>query len=103
MTPADITLQQLGGRRFIAMTGAHSFLSCDDGDTLRFRLPRSTGAKVNFIKITLNWRDLYDVEFGRCSKSGGIPVYRMLSEAKNIYAEDLVPLFTRETGLDTHL
>jgi hypothetical protein len=102
MTPADQTLHNLGGRRFIAMTGAHSLLVVDR-DTLQFKLPRFSGVKINCVRITLNWRDLYDVEFGRVAKSQGVPTYVMLSRSENVFCEDLVQVFESATGLATRL
>ena len=40
MTIANTILEQLGGNKFIAMTGAKNFVS--DGNTLRMTLPTLT-------------------------------------------------------------
>jgi len=42
-----------------AMIGAKNFLALDNG--IAFKFPRSNG--VNYIRITLNGKDLYDVEY----------------------------------------
>ena len=39
MKTADIILQQIGGNRFVAMTGANHFIS--DGDALRMSLTKN--------------------------------------------------------------
>ena len=62
MTPADITLRQLGGRgRLNAMIGAKDFFSDNDGRTLTFKFRLCK--KANYVKITLNGLDGYDIEF----------------------------------------
>lgn len=97
MEIAKIILQQLGGNRFIAMTGAKNILAIENG--LSFKLPRFVGVKINHVKIILNDYDLYDLEFGRIHGMN----YKVLSRIENVYAEMLQDIFTTETGLDTHL
>lgn len=61
-TVAVEILRQLGGNRFIAMTGAKHFYATNNG--MGFRLSSSmTKNKINYIKITLNAMDTYDIEF----------------------------------------
>ncbi len=62
MTIAQTILQQLGGNRFIAMTGAKNFV--DDGYTLRMTLPRNA-SKANRLYITLDFDDTYTMRFFR--------------------------------------
>lgn len=97
---AQTILAQLGGNRFIAMTGAKNFTHADDGrGRLAFKLPRKAKDGINYISITLNDRDLYDVTF--CSMTG-LNV-REVSELPNLYADQLRAGFTGVTGLDTNL
>ncbi len=97
---AKIILQQLGGNRLIAMTGAKNFVAHNDlCGGLSFRIPQMTGIKVNYVKIILNGLDLYNVEFGRIRGNN----YTVLSSFEDIYAEDLIELFEKETGLYAHL
>ena len=59
MEIAKTILQQLGGSgRLAMMTGANNFVALKNGVTFKIK-----NRKVNFIKITLNSRDLYDVYF----------------------------------------
>lgn len=59
---AETILKQLGGDRFIAMTGARNFLA--DGNALRFRLPSNFAKRrINAVRFTLNGTDTYDVVF----------------------------------------
>jgi hypothetical protein len=101
MNTAQIILQQLGGRRFQAMTGAKNFIALSDG-ALSFRLPSTphyVKNGVNAVKISLNVSDLYDLEFSR--------IYGTKQAVKHImsdvYADELQAAFTMATGLDTHL
>ncbi len=93
-------LQQLGGNKFIAMTGARNFV--DGGKFLQFKLPKAKDG-INFVKITLNSMDTYDMEFGRIRKVGGELTYKVVSTADGIYNDQLQEIFTRYTGLYTKL
>jgi hypothetical protein len=67
MNIARTIMEQLGGRRFITMTGARDFM--DFGNTLQFRLPsRFAKDGINQVRITLTPADLYDMEFGKVFK-----------------------------------
>ena len=58
MTVANTILAQLGGRKFLAMTGAYSLTG--SADTLSMRLPsKSTKNKVGGMRITLDPDDTY--------------------------------------------
>ena len=61
-TVAVEILKQLGGNRFIVMTGAKNF--CCDNNSICFKLPGTlTKNRINYVKIKLNVMDTYDVEF----------------------------------------
>jgi hypothetical protein len=97
-TIATEILNQLGGSRFVAMTGAKMF--AHDAGSLRFRLPsRFAREGINFVKVTLTAADDYTVEFG---KVWGIN-YRMIATQTGIYADTLRAAFTQATGLDCTL
>ena len=53
MKVADIILEQLGGNKFVVMTGASHFVS--DGNTLRMQLPRNI-SKAN--RLILEYRNI---------------------------------------------
>lgn len=97
MTVANTILEQLGGRRFIAMTGAKDFLG--DKDLLAFRLPRGARGGINKVRITLTPADLYDVQFYKM----GSKSFTLLAQADNVDAAQLRQVFTRHTGLETSL
>lgn len=97
MSVAKTILNQLGGNKFLVMTGAkHLF---DLGNGLQFKLPNFAGVRINAVRITLDPSDTYSVEFGRVRGS----TYSKLSEHNEIYADSLVSLLERETGLATSL
>lgn len=100
---AETILQQLGGRRFLAMTGARNLVTLSGGG-LQFDLPRTAhfGRNgINRVRIELTPADLYDVTFQRWS--GRQLVAREIASHRGAYCDDLARLFTKETGLDTRL
>ncbi len=97
-TTASTILQQFGGRRFIMMTGARNICSKPDG--LTFKLPsRFAMNGINYISVTLNSWDLYNIEFGRVYNGN----YKVLKTVDGIYNDQLQDIFTRYTGLQTKL
>lgn len=99
-TFADTILAQLGGGKFIAMTGANGFIQ--GGRTLSFKLPRGARDGINGVSITLTPGDLYDVEFLKVS--GGRSYSRkVVREVMGVYADQLRSVFTSVTGLETSL
>lgn len=107
---AQTILAQLGGKRFVTMTGASLLAELDQG--LGFRLPsRFAKDGINSVEIHLNPSDTYTVTF---KKIGPRPsLKRMLAGAEqtvtvvatisNVYCDMLQRIFTAHTGLDTHL
>jgi hypothetical protein len=64
-TQAQTILSQLGGsNRLSLMIGAHNFVRSDDERYVAFKFKQKSPAKINYIKITLNSMDTYDIEFG---------------------------------------
>jgi hypothetical protein len=99
---AETILAQLGGRRFIVMTGAKNFLALESG-ALRFTLPaRFARDGINLVEIALNGRDLYDVTFMRYNVRAREAVKTIATES-DIYCDMLRECFTRATGLHTSL
>ncbi len=94
---ASIILEQLGGRRFIAMTGAKNLVY--DGDSLRFGIMRNSSG-FNLVRVELTRMDVYDVTFMKFSLKTGIT-----KEVKvtGIYADQLQQVLTAKTGLYTRL
>lgn len=94
---ADTILTQLGGRRFIAMTGASSFTGSPDA--LSFRIPRVRG--IFGVRVTLEASDTYRVEFlGMRLNPTRVHTVR---DAAGIQCDQLAAIFEDATGLRTSL
>ena len=96
-------LQQIGGRRFIAMTGSHDFINLGNG--LRMSLSRNK-TSANRLEILYDeGADLYNMRFYRrtfsiktCEvKTKDIKTY------DGVYCDMLEDIFTDVTGLYTRL
>lgn len=89
---AETIVQQMGGfGRLKCMVGADHFGT--SGDNLSFKFK---GSKVaNYIKITLNGMDLYDVEFGKIWGTN----YKIVKEIDGLYFDQLIPVFEDTTKL----
>jgi len=95
---AQIILAQLGGNKFLAMTGAKQLVAVEKG--LQFKLPaRFAKNGITCVIIKLNSMDLYDVTFGKIVKYE----LKEIAKVNSIYADMLQEVFTEQTGLDTHL
>ena len=89
-------IAQLGGGRFIAMTGAKDFFIGPKG--VVFKIGRNA-KNVNYVRINLNSMDTYDVEFLQVRKFKE----KVKSTAKGVYADSLRGAFEQNTGLRTSL
>lgn len=94
MTVAHEILNQLGGRMFCMMVGAHSLLGSENSLTLGFKGSR----KWNKLKVELTPMDVYKVTFYKIG-----PKTFKDSVHEEIYNDSLRSLFERETGLYTSL
>lgn len=94
---AKTILTQLGGNRFLVMTGAKNLLG--DANSLTFRVPMRTRDGSNMVKITLTAMDDYTMKFSsvRAGKE------TLKTHCEGIYNENLQEVFTRVTGLHTSL
>ena len=94
---AQTIAQQMGGtNRLSVMVGANNFLFEGDG-TFRFNFKMSR--KASLVRIELNGLDLYDVIFYKKKKQEFITDYVVTKEFKNVYADQLKPIFEEFTGL----
>ena len=90
-------LNQLGGNRFLVMTGSKNLIATPNG--LRMNLSRNkAGAK--WLSISLNSLDLYELDFFTADKNFNI---KSKAKIKNVYADQLRKTFTEITGLYTNL
>ena len=95
---ADTILQQIGGSRFLAMTGAKNLTA--NGTGLTFRLPANFAKNgINVVRIDLTPADDYNVTFYRVRGTKVTTV----AEVAMVYADNLARVFTAETGLDTRM
>lgn len=90
-------LKQLGGNKFIAMTGTKKF-GCTE-NSLSFKVGMRCKNKITHVEIKLNSLDLYDVIFLRWYDYKATTI----EKCENVYFDMLQKLFTEKTGLDTHL
>ena len=102
MSVGQTILAQLGGRRFVAMTGARNL--CTDGTMLHFSLPGGGFAKdgINKVRIELDPSDTYTVRFykiGRAPRGSVEVVY----ECEGVYEDMLREMFEERTGLRVSL
>lgn len=99
---AKTILLQLGGNHFIVMTGSNNFVSLSHGLRMNLAMNKSS---ANRLSITLDEsKDTYVMHFYRqtMNKFGEI---KMCDVAKyeDVYFDMLQPLFTKVTGMYTHL
>jgi len=98
MTIARTILEQLGGNKFIAITGAKNLSDTQDG--LSFQLSsKLTKNACNAVKITLTPRDTYQIKFLKIGRTQ----LKTIKIIDDIYCDELQRFFNSETGLDTHL
>lgn len=98
MQVAQTILQQLGGNRFVAMTGARDFVGLENG--LVFALPqRLCVNKANKVRVRLASDDTYTVEFFSIRGQN----VRTISDHSMVYADNLAQLISDQTGLAVRL
>ena len=98
---ASTIIDQLGGHKFLAMTGANSLVAGERN--VFMRLPRNlTKNRITGVRITLNYADTYDV--ATCVQKGS-PTFEVTWPVTvgGVYADNLREVFTHLTGLDTSL
>ena len=93
---AKTILQQLGGNKFIAMTGAKNLGATNK--SLQFKIGRNSKS-ISHVIITLKSSDLYEMEFIRIRGTKRTVVKKV----KGVYADQLQTMFTKYTGMNTRL
>jgi hypothetical protein len=94
---AETILEQLGGNKFRMMTGAKNFGGTED--SLSMRIGRNS-SNSNYLKITLNSMDTYDMTFAKLTRMGEL---KSVKEYSNVYNDMLTDTFTSHTGMHTSL
>ena len=97
MSVAREILNQLGGNKFRVMTGAKNFMGFSEG--LVMKIGRNS-SNSNYLKITLNMMDLYDMEFCKLTRMGE---KKSVNEYNNVYNDMMTDIFTKHTGMYTSL
>jgi hypothetical protein len=94
---SDVIFKQLGGHRFVVMTGACNFVY--DDTSLLFKVKAMN--KSMFVKIVYHKdTDLYSMEFFKMGKHF---IKKDISRYENVGCDQLCEIFTNVTGLYTHL
>lgn len=95
---AHTILKQLGGNRFITMTGAGDLVA--DANILSFKLPaRFAKNGINYVQVKLEPSDLYTLAF---FKFKDLKLTKV-DAVYGLYANQLASVFTEKTGLHTSL
>lgn len=108
MKVANIILEQLGGNKFLAMTGANHLIA--DGNTLRMTLTKNC-SRANRLYITLDGDDTYTMRFfrftaGKLNKKTYEWTEDKTEDIKTVngvYCDMLQDIFTATTGMATSL
>lgn len=108
--------QQIGGNKFLVMTGSKvKYYGYDDNGYIYLMLQLSRNkSKAQFLKIQLNGKDLYNMEFSRIKKTLnkeysaiGIKIYdekiENIKTIEDLYCDQLQEIFTEVTGMYTRL
>ena len=97
MSVAKEILETLGGNKFRVMTGAKNFMGFSNG--LVMKIGRNS-SNSNYLKITLNSMDLYDMKFAKLTRMGEL---KSVKEYDNVYNDSMVEVFEKDTGMYTKL
>ncbi len=97
MRVAKTILKQLGGNKFCMMTGAKNLGGTEN--SLSMRIGRNS-SNSNYLKITLNMMDLYDVKFSKLTRKFE---EKSVTEYNDVFCDSLVEVFERHTGMYTKL
>ena len=93
---AKTILQQLGGNKFIAMTGAKNLGA--SGKSLSMKIGRNSKS-ISHVVITLKSSDLYDMEFIRIRGTSR----KVVKKVTGVYADMLGKMFKKYTGMNVRL
>jgi len=104
---AQTILSQLGGNRFVAMTGAKNFGYSSDGDDtiLSFKIGRNA-TQTNYVTVRYNrGMDNYSMIFEavRQKRKTFEVTRKTIAEYKGVYCDQLQELFGETTGMATRL
>ena len=89
-------LEQLGGHKFVVMTGAKN-LTGGNG-TLSFKIGRNAG-NITHVRVTLDVSDTYTMQFLKIRAHN----VTIAAQHEFVYADQLQAIFTSVTGMATKL
>ncbi len=89
---AQTILEQLGGRRFLAMVGAKNIAG--DESSVQFSIGNGAKNKINKVRVKLEDSDTYTVEFWSIRGAK----FDLVSTFSDVYCDQLQEIFTAETG-----
>lgn len=90
---AKTILEQLGGNRFLAMTGARDLTGSND--SLTFKIGKGAKRGINAVRVTLDPTDTYTVEFIKIGRGWNVST---LETVGMVYGDSLRAVFTEHTG-----
>lgn len=96
-TIANEILMQLGGNKFLMMTGAKNLCFDEKTKSINFKIMRNS-FKVTHVKIELTVFDTYTMTFFNCGKE-----LKIIKTVNGVYNDMLQSVFTANTGLYTFL
>jgi len=93
-------LSQLGGKRFMVMTGSKpQYKDTTDNPLIAFKLVKNT-SKANYMKLSyISGLDLYTMEFVRATAKD----FSIVNTYEGLSCDMLQSVFTKQTGLYTKL
>ena len=94
---AETILKTLGGNKFRMMTGAKNLAG--DENSLSMRIGRNS-SNSNYLKITLNSMDLYDMKFCKLTRKFE---EKSVTEYSDVYNDMFTEVFEKHTGMYTKL
>ena len=95
---AKDTLNHLGGKRFMVMTGAKPLTIDKKRKELLFKIGRNAKG-INLVTIRLTSLDLYDMEFAQVRMGNK----KVKAVEKRVYGDQLQKFFKKHTGMNTYL
>lgn len=95
MQVANEILKQMGGNKFLAMTGASNLLALESG--LQFKIPtRLASNKANIVRIVLDSDDTYTMTFYKFSMK---KASSEILSASGLFCDNIMEFFTDATGI----
>ena len=93
---AGIIAEQIGNKAFVMMGAKNLAFGVNKNNDvyLGFRIGRNSKG-INYIKITLNGKDLYDIEFGSIRKYQ----YKVKESFNDVFVDSLHGIIEKSTGM----